>query len=123
MRSIRKDYQHNERAACERRSFRDSSLGGNLSLLGGGLSSFSETVLCSSCHMFQVSHSAGSLSVSALGLHGPVVYTRSSTQALTSPLLVAGVASRSASLLLSVPGLFTVHSAQRVGLVVTTTHG
>ena len=42
---------------------------------------------------------------------------------LTSPLLVAGVASRSASLLLSVPGLFAVDSAQGVGLVVATTHG
>ena len=42
---------------------------------------------------------------------------------LTSSLGGAGVTWRSASLLLSVPGLFTVDSAQGVGLVVTTTHG
>ena len=42
---------------------------------------------------------------------------------LTSSLGGAGVTRRSASLLLSVPGLFTVDSAQGVGLVVTTTHG
>ncbi len=42
---------------------------------------------------------------------------------LTSSLLGAGVTGRSASLLLPVPGLFTVDSAQGVGLVVTTTHG
>ena len=41
---------------------------------------------------------------------------------LTSSLLVAGVTGRSASLLLPVPGLFTVDSAQGVGLVVTTSH-
>ena len=42
---------------------------------------------------------------------------------LTSSLLGAGVTGRSASLLLSVPGLFTVDSAQSVGVVVVTTHG
>ena len=42
---------------------------------------------------------------------------------LTSSLGGAGMTTRSASLLLSVPGLFTVNSAQGVGLVVTTTHG
>ena len=42
---------------------------------------------------------------------------------LTSSLLGAGVAGRSASLLLSVPALFTVDSAQGVGVVVATTHG
>ena len=42
---------------------------------------------------------------------------------LTPSLGGAGVTGRSASLLLSVPGLFTVDSAQGVGLVVTTTHG
>ncbi len=41
---------------------------------------------------------------------------------LTSSLFVAGVSGGSASLLLSVPGLFTVDSAQGVGLVVATTH-
>ena len=44
------------------------------------------------------------------------------TTTLTSSLLGARVASRSASLLLSVPALFTVDSAQGVGLVVATTH-
>ena len=38
------------------------------------LSALSETVLSSSKHMFQVSHSAGSLGVSPFSLDGPVVY-------------------------------------------------
>ena len=63
--------------------------------------------------MFQVSHSASSLGVSSLSLLGPVV----------SSLLGAGVTAGSASLLLSVPCLFTVDSAQGVGVVVATTHG
>ena len=51
------------------------SLGsGSLSLSGGSLGALSETVLSSSKHMFQVSHSAGSLGVSPLSLDGPVVY-------------------------------------------------
>ena len=51
------------------------SLGsGSLSLGGGSLGALSETVLSSSKHMFQVSHSAGSLGVSPLSLDGPVVY-------------------------------------------------
>ena len=45
------------------------------------------------------------------------------TQPLTSSLLLSGMSGGSASLLLSVPGLFTVDSAQGVGLVVATTHG
>ena len=101
-----------------------SSLGsGSLSLSGGSLGALSETVLCSSIHMFQVSHSASSLGVSPLGLLGPVVYIPSTHSWLTSPLLGAGVTTRSASLLLSVPALFTVDSAQSVGVVVATTHG
>ena len=38
------------------------------------LGALSETVLSSSKHMFQVSHSAGSLGVSPFSLDGPVVY-------------------------------------------------
>ena len=41
---------------------------------------------------------------------------------LTSPLLGAGVSGGSASVLLPVPGLFTVDSTQGVGLVIATTH-
>ena len=73
--------------------------------------------------MFQVSQSASSLGVSPLCLLGPVVYISSTHSCLTSPLLGAGVTARSASLLLSVPALFTVDSAQSVGVVVATTHG
>ena len=41
---------------------------------------------------------------------------------LTSSLGGAGMTSRGATLLLNVPGFFTVDSAQGVGLVVATTH-
>ena len=51
------------------------SLGsGSLPLGWRSLGALSESVLCSSKDMFQVSHSAGSLSVSPLCLDGPVVY-------------------------------------------------
>ncbi len=49
---------------------------GGSSLGGSSLSSLSETVLGSSKHMLQVSHSASSLSVSSLSLDGPVVYRK-----------------------------------------------
>ena len=45
-----------------------------------------------------------------------------SAWSLTPPLLGAGVAAGSASVLLPVPGLFTVDSTQGVGLVVATAH-
>ena len=61
-------------AAVSRRRW---SLGWDSSPLGwGSLGALSETVLGSSCNMFQVSHSASAFVASSLCLLGPVIYEK-----------------------------------------------
>ena len=83
---------------------------GHGSLDGGSLGALSESVLLLSFDSSQVSHSAGALSVSPLGLAGPVV---------SSGLGGGATTGASASLLLLVPVLLAAESAERVRLVVS----
>ena len=80
-------------------------------MLGGGLGTFTESVLEATRHMTQMSHTSGAGGSSSLSLDGPVVFPHGGS----------GVGARRTDLLLVVEGVTSTSDAQSVGLLVTFT--